>query len=171
MKHIYKYLFLAPVFILIQVLLLNNIYFLNYINPLVYIILIITLPKETEKWFILIFGFIIGILLDLFEGNIGLNASSLVFISFLKPYLQKFIIPKNSVDEKDKLNLQNLGIKTFSLFALTIIFAHNLFLFLLEHFTNTSILLLLVKILLSTLVTYIIILILQLFTFKNNEKT
>ena len=81
MKHIYSYLWLAPLFILLQVLFLNNVQFNNYINPLVYLILIITLPQNTEKWFLIIYAFSLGILIDLFEGNIGINASSLVFIA------------------------------------------------------------------------------------------
>ena len=168
MKHIYSYLWLAPLFILLQVLFLNNIQFRDWINPLVYLILIITLPQDTEKWFLIVYAFFLGILLDLFEGNIGLNSSSLVFIAFFKPYLNKVLIPKNLIDEKDKLGLKNLGIQTFSIYALTLIFIHNSFLFLLEHFSSLSILLLL-EIILSTIVTFIIILIFQLFTFKTKE--
>ena len=56
-------------------------------KPLIYLILIITLPQDTEKWFIILYHFLfIGILLDLFEGNMGLNSSSLVFIGFITPY-------------------------------------------------------------------------------------
>jgi len=169
MKHIYSYLWLAPLFVLLQVLFLNNINFVSYINPLVYLILIITLPQDTEKWFLIIYAFFLGVLLDLFEGNIGLNSSSLVFISFFKPYLTKVLIPKNSIDEKDKLELKKLGIKTFSIYALILIFIHNLFLFLLEKFSFSFILPLLLEIILSTIITFIIILIFQLFTFKTKE--
>ena len=169
MKHIYSYLWLAPIFVLLQVLFLNNIQFVSYINPLVYLILIITLPQDTERWFLIIYAFYLGILLDLFEGNIGLNASALVFISFFKPYLNKVLIPKNSIDEKDKLGLKNLGIQTFSIYALTLILIHNSFLFLLENFSFSPILPLILKVILSTIVTFIIILIFQLFTFKTKE--
>ena len=167
MKHIYSYLWLAPIFVLLQILFLNNIQFVSYINPLVYLILIITLPQDTEKWFLIFYAFFLGILLDLFEGNIGLNSSSLVFIAFLKPYLHKVLIPKNLIDEKDKLGLKNLGIQTFSIYALTIILIHNSFFFLLENFSSSFPLLL--KIISSTVVTFIIILIFQLFTFKTKE--
>jgi len=107
--------------------------------------------------------------LDLFEGNIGLNSSALVFIAFFKPYLHKVLIPKNLIDEKDKLGLKNLGIQTFSIYALTLILIHNSFLFLLENFSFSPILPLILKVVLSTIVTFIIILIFQLFTFKTKE--
>ena len=169
MKHIYSYLWLAPLFVLLQVLFLNNIQFVSYINPLVYLILIISLPQDTVKWFLIVYAFFLGILLDLFEGNIGLNSSSLVFIAFFKPYIHKVLIPKNLIDEKDKLGLKNLGIQTFSIYALTLIFIHNLFLFLLEKFSFSFILPLLLEIILSTIITFIIILIFQLFRFKTKE--
>lgn len=169
MKHITTYIWLVPVFVLIQVLILNNIQFVSFINPFVYLVLIITLPQDTERWFLLIFSFFIGILLDLFEGNIGLNSSSLVFVSFLTPYLQRVIIPKNSIDEKDILSLQILGFKTFSVYALSIILIHHSYVFLLDHFSSNGILFLIFKILLSSIITYLIILIFQLFSFKTTE--
>ena len=169
MKHIYSYLWLAPLFVLLQILCLNNIQFVSYINPLVYLILIITLPQDTEKWFLIVYAFFLGILLDLFEGNIGLNSSSLVFIAFFKSYLHKVLIPKNLINEKNKLGLKNLGIQTFSIYALTLIFIHNSFLFLLEKFSFSLILPLILKVVLSTIVTFIIILIFELFTFKTKE--
>ena len=169
MKRLTIYLWLAPIFVLIQILLLNNIQFFRYINPLVYLILIITLPQDTEKWFIILYAFFIGILLDLFEGNMGLNSSSLVFIAFVIPYLHKFLIPRNSIDVKDKLNLQVLGLKIFSIYALSVIFLHHTFLFALENFSINGIIFLLFKVLLSSIITFIIIIIFQLFTFKVKE--
>ena len=170
MKNLTKYLWLAPLFVLIQILLLNNVQFINYINPLVYLLLIITLPQDTVKWFIILYAFLIGILLDIFEGNIGLNSSSLGFIAFISTYVHKIVIPKNSIDIKDKLTLQTLGLKTFSVYAISIIFIHHLFLFSLENFSNSSILFLLLKVFLSTITTFIIILIFQLFAYKVKEK-
>tara|TARA_B100000401_G_C52553624_1_gene599766 strand:+ start:184 stop:693 length:510 start_codon:yes stop_codon:yes gene_type:complete len=169
MQKLTTYLWLAPIFVLIQILLLNNIQFFRYINPLVYLILIITLPQDTEKWFIILYAFFIGILLDLFEGNMGLNSSSLVFIAFVIPYLHKFLIPRNSIDVKDKLNLQVLGLKIFSIYALSVIFLHHTFLFALENFSINGIIFLLFKVLLSSIITFIIIIIFQLFTFKVKE--
>ena len=69
----------------------------------------------------------------------GLNSSSLVFIAFVIPYLHKFLIPRNSIDVKDKLNLQVLGLKIFSIYALSVIFLHHTFLFALENFSINGI--------------------------------
>ena len=137
--------------------------------PLVYLILVITLPQETEKWLLILFAFLFGITLDFFEGNIGMNSSALVFISFLKPYLQRLLIPKNSIDEKDKLNLRILGLQTFSVYSFFMILFHHTFLFLLEHFSSGDFLGLIIKIMLSSSITFMIILIFQLFTIRTKN--
>jgi hypothetical protein len=87
----------------------------------------------------------------------------------MKPYINKILIPKNSIDEKEKLNLKILGIKTFSVYTLVLILIHNSCIFLLEHFSTINLFYLVLKILLSSVVTYIIILIFQLFTFKTKD--
>ena len=169
MKNIYSYLWIAPLFILLQVLFLNNIQFVSYINPLVYLILIITLPQDTDRWFLIIYAFYLGILLDLFEGNMGLNSSALVFTAFIRPYVQRISIPKKSVEEKDNLTLRLLGIKTFTVFALSIILMHHLFFFIIENFRFSNLFNLSIQIISSSLVTYILILIMQLFSFRNRK--
>ena len=89
--------------VLIQVLFLNQIDLFGYIDPFIYLIIIIILPQNIEKWIILIFGVSTGILLDLFEGNLGLNMASLVFISYLKPYLQIITIPRTILSFYERL--------------------------------------------------------------------
>ena len=56
-----KYIKLAPVFILVQVLILNDILFFNYINPYFYLALIISWPikRKMDSFNLFIFfGFI-----------------------------------------------------------------------------------------------------------------
>ena len=101
-------------------LILNNIQFSTFVNPLIILIPILILPQNIEKWFLITYAFLIGISVDLFEGSLGLYASAMVFIAFLKPHLEKISIVKNSIDEKDELSLKNLGFKTFSVYSFTL---------------------------------------------------
>ena len=52
---------------------------------------------------------------------------------------------------------------------MSVIFIHHTFLFTLENFSSSGIIFLLFKMLLNSIVTFIIILIFQLFTFKVKE--
>ena len=59
-KHYIKYLSLLPLFVLLQVLVLNEVLFFSYINPYLYLALILSLPLKTPKWFLLVYAFFLG---------------------------------------------------------------------------------------------------------------
>ena len=152
--------------ILLQILFLNNINLFGYINPFLFLVLLIKMPEEIPKWSVLIYSFFIGIFLDIFQGNLGLHSSSLVFITYLKPYLYKIIIPAKSIDEKDYFTLQKVGLQVFSIYTFIIILIYNSILFLLEYAYQIDITFILIKIILSSIITFIIILIYQIFNYK-----
>lgn len=57
--------------VLAQVLILNNIQFLGYINPYIYILFIFSLPYRTPQWLILSLAFILGLTIDIFSKTWG----------------------------------------------------------------------------------------------------
>ena len=60
-KYFIKYLGLLPLYVVIQVVILNEVLFSAYINPFLYVLLIINLPLKTPKWFLLIYAFLLGL--------------------------------------------------------------------------------------------------------------
>lgn len=107
-----------------------------------------------------------GFLIDLFTGSLGFHSTATVFAAFIKPFISKIIIPHNILGDSDEITLNKIGFKSFATFALIIILIHNNSLFLLEHLNfNEQIF---VKIIASSLITLILILILELF--KSSKK-
>ena len=156
-----KYLGLLPLYLLLQVLVLNEVLFSSYINPFLYVLLIITLPLKTPKWFLLSYAFLLGFSIDLFSGSLGFHSTATVLIAFVKPLISKITIPHNILGETDEITLKKVGNKAFITFSLFLILIHNSCLFITEHVSiNVE---LLSKILASSVVTLIIILITQLF--------
>lgn len=66
-NQILKYLLQLPIYLLIQICILNEVLFFSYINPYLYLIILIVMPYKTPKWFLLLYAFTIGLLLDLFS--------------------------------------------------------------------------------------------------------
>lgn len=158
-----RYLYLIPVFVLLQALVLNEILFFTYINPYLYLVLIISLPLKTPKWFTLIYAFILGFLIDMFGGNLGFHSTATVFLAFIKHNISKITIPHNILGENDPITLNKIGSKSFVTFAFMMILTHNSILFILEHLhLNFQIL---GKIILSSMVTLLLILILEIFSY------
>ncbi|MBG65285.1 MAG: rod shape-determining protein MreD [Flavobacteriales bacterium] len=164
-KLFYKYLKLTPVFILIQILVLNQILFFGYMNPFLYIILILSLPIGTSKWFLLLYSFVIGFIIDIFSTSLGFHSTACVLIAFIKPYISKITIPQNILGYMDEINMWKIGVKPYVLYSLIIILIHHALLFIIENASfNIHVL---QKIIFSTIMTLIILLIVQL----ANKKT
>ena len=160
-KHFIKYLGLLPLYVLLQVVVLNEVLFSAYINPFLYVILIISLPLKTPKWFLLIYAFLLGFSIDLFSGSLGFHSTATILIAFIKPFISKITIPYNILGETDEITLKKVGNKAFITFSLFLILIHNSCLFITEHLSVN--LALFGKIMASSLVTLIIVLITQLF--------
>ena len=163
-KYFAKYLFLLPAYVLLQAVVLNQIQFSAYINPFLYVILIISLPLKTPKWFLLSYAFLLGFLIDLFSGSLGFHSTATILIAFFKPFISKITIPHNILGDTDEITLKKIGNKAFITFSLFLILFHNSCLFIIEHLSfNLDIA---GKILASSIVTLIIVLIAQLFNQK-----
>ena len=160
-KYYIKYLGLLPAYVLLQVVVLNEVLFSAYINPFLYVILIISLPLRTPKWFLLIYAFLLGFSIDLFSGSLGFHSTATILMAFIKPFVSKITIPYNILGETDEITLKKVGNKAFITFSLFLIFIHSSCLFMTEHLSVT--LALFGKIMASSLVTLIIVLIAQLF--------
>ena len=91
-KHFIKYLSLLPLFVFLQVLVLNEILFFSYINPYLYLTLILSLPLKTPKWFLLLYAFVLAFFIDLFGGSLGFHSTATVLIAFLKPAISKLLL-------------------------------------------------------------------------------
>jgi rod shape-determining protein MreD len=140
---------------------LNEVLFSSYINPFLYVLLIITLPLKTPKWFLLSYAFLLGFSIDLFSGSLGFHSTATVLIAFVKPLISKITIPHNILGETDEITLKKVGNKSFITFSLFLVLIHNSCLFITEHLNfNLN---LCGKIVASSVVTLIIILITQLF--------
>ena len=155
-----KYILLLPIYILIQILVLNQILFSEYINPFLYILLIINLPLKTPKWFILSYAFLLGLFIDLFSSSLGFHSTACILLAFLKPLISKITIPHNILGEMDPISIQKFGSKSYITFSLLLIIIHHSCLFILEHLNfNLNIF---SKIIASSLITLVIFLITQL---------
>ena len=155
-----KYLSLLPIYVLLQILVLNQVLFSAYINPFLYLLLIISLPLKTPKWFLLFYAFLLGFFIDLFSESLGFHSTACVLIAFVKPLINKITIPHNILGEMDEINMQKVGVKVYITFSVLLIIIHNSCLFILEHLDFSFAIF--SKICASTFVTLIIILITQL---------
>lgn len=149
------------ILVLVQVLVLDNIQFLGYINPYLYVFFILALPVRTPRWLSLVAAFILGLTIDAFSNTMGLHAFASVLIAFLRnPIIKLF----TTIDEgaNPEPSFVSLGAWVYIRYATVLVLIHHIALFFLESFSFVDVGFLLVKILLSTLVTLLLIFAIQL---------
>ncbi len=129
------FLFLFLLFL--QVFLLNNILFLGYINPYLYVAFVIFYPLKKERYLFLFLSFLLGLSIDFFSDSGGINAFSLLFIAYLRLFLIRIIFKKT---EQDYL-LFNLDQEPFGKvfnYVISLVVIHHFILFSLANFSTQN---------------------------------
>lgn len=156
-----KYIFQFIALVLLQVVILNGIQLNGYINPYLYIIFIITLPFELAGWVSLIVGFGLGLTIDMFSNTPGVHASATLFMAFMREIILPYIAPREGYESGTIPNVKYYGWMWFARYAAILVFTHHLFLFFIEAFSFNYSAHTLLKVIVSSTITFILILLTQ----------
>lgn len=157
--------FISLVFM--QTLVFNNINFLGYINPYIYIMFIALFPVKNNRLFIIFLSFFLGLSIDLFSDTGGIHAAACVFVAYIRPVLLKFSFGVIYEHQTIKFNTVEFGEKLTYLTLLT--FIHHFVLFYLELFSASKIILVLQKTVFSSIFTILLILIITVIFSKRTK--
>jgi rod shape-determining protein MreD len=158
---ILRYGLIIVLLILLQILVLNNIQFSGFVNPYVYIMIILLLPSVTQAWLILIISFLTGLTIDLFTGSPGMHASATLLAGFSRPFVLRLIAPRDGYESGSDLSMSAYGFRWFFIYTTTIVLIHHTTLFFLEVFRFTDFFRTIFRILLSSFFTIGFILLIE----------
>lgn len=152
---IIKYIIMFVLLVLLQVLVLNSISFLGYAVPFAYIYFILKLPVGCNRSLSTFLGFLLGLSIDMFCSTPGINAAATTFIGFISRPVQGLFFIR---DDYDGLT-PSLGILrlAFMKYAIFITLIHHIVLISIESFSYFNIELVLLRIILSTILTSLLI--------------
>lgn len=153
--------------VLVQVLILNHINFLGYINPYLYILFIVLYPIKNNPIVFLLLSFLLGISVDIFSDSGGIHAAACVTIAYIRPLVLKWSFGTVYEHQTIKFNNVDFGSKLMYISILSMI--HNLILFLLEVFNFSEILLTLQKTLFSSIFTILLCIIVTIIFSKRTK--
>ncbi|MCF6349675.1 MAG: rod shape-determining protein MreD [Flavobacteriaceae bacterium] len=142
--------------VLLQVLLLNNIYFLGYLNPMLYIIFVFLYPLKKEKSLFLILCFFLGLTIDFFSNSGGINAAAIVLIAYIRQPLLHLIQNKTEFDYL-LFNIKNLPFIQVIIYIFSMTFIHHLIIFSLEFYKTQGVLNILGKVIITTILSAVLI--------------
>jgi rod shape-determining protein MreD len=140
--------------VLIQVVVLNNINFLGYINPYIYILFIILFPIKNNRVFFIFLSFLLGLSVDLFLDSGGVHGAACVTIAYMRPVILKFAFGMSYEHQSVKFTSTEFGQRLTYFSIATVI--HHFILFSLEVFNTSKIILILEKTLFSSIFTILL---------------
>jgi len=159
LSHIGRFIIL----IFIQGFLLSNAALFDGLAiPFIYIFFILKLPLDMNKALLLVICFITGICVDLFYHTLGLHAAACVLLGFARTGILNAIQPRDGYDSGSSISVSTFGFNWFFTYAFSLTMIHHFYLFFLEVFSLSYIPRTLLKVLLSSVYTFILILLVHL---------
>jgi len=152
------------VFILVQVFLLNKIPHLHrFIVPYLYFLFILWLPYTTPRLLLLGIGFITGLSLDYFKMTPGLHAAACVLMAYARPFVITILSPKDTTEFTHKEpSPKGMGWSPYLVYAFILTLVHHTYLTLLEWMQFGSFVSFILKILATTAISMLLIIIVEL---------
>ncbi len=142
--------------LLLQVVILNNVLFLGYINPLLYVLFVVVYPYRKDRGILLFICFLLGLCIDFFLNSGGINAAATLFIAYIRLPLLKWVLGKNEIDFQVFNITKQPSVKVLSYVAI-LVFTHSLIIFSLEYFKLSHITTILSRTFLTGIFTIILV--------------
>ncbi len=134
-----------------QIFIFNHLNFFGFVNPMVYVIFLYWYPIRENRALFMFIGFLLGLVIDIFSDTLALHAVSTLTIAYARPIIMRFCFGVNyefqTFSFKNTTRLQRLT------FLALLVVAHHLVFFLLEFLSLSHLLLLLKKLLLTSILT------------------
>lgn len=122
----------------LQVYVMDQVDFLGYICPLVYILFILLYPVDNNRWTFLIVAFFLGLIIDTFQDTGGAHAAASVTLAFIRPLFLRMVYGQGYLTKNLKINKSPLD--RFALLLAISVLVHHLLLFILIYFNMTQVL-------------------------------
>ena len=151
-------------FVFLQVYVLNKIPLLHQlVSPYIYFLYLLWLPFYIKRGWLLILGLLLGLSIDYYTITPGLHAAASVLVAYLRPFIINLFAPKDSTEFSYKEpSPKAMGWTAYLLYTLILSFVHNTYLLLLEWLSFGSFIVFLMKIIITTAISMLMIIIAEL---------
>ena len=135
----------------------------------IYLAFILSLPFDIRPVLLMLIGFVCGFLIDIFYDTLGIHAAASILVAYVRPYWTKTVPPRGGYEMGMKPTIKEMGFSWFVTYTLPLIFLHHLALFFIEvgglHLFGFTI----VKVISSTILTFLVMVILQFLFYRSSR--
>lgn len=151
-----RFIVLAIVLVLAQVMVFNNICLFNVAVPMVFIYLIGRLPVTMSVNAVMSVGFFLGLAVDVFSDTYGMNALACTCLAALRrPVLRLYVTREEDLPDPVP-SMHSLGTSVYLKYLLTLTLLYCMMIFTIEAFTFFNPLRLILRIVCSTALSMLV---------------
>ena len=171
MSSLVKNIVRFALFILVQVFVLHNIPTLHrFITPYLYFLYVLWLPFSMSRSAVMALAFIYGLTLDYFLYTPGLHAAACVLIAYVRPFLINMLISQEGADQNyASPSITSMGVAPYATYVIVLTLLHHGYLVFLEWMQFGSFLYFLGKVIATTAISLILILLTELLFFRKEK--
>ena len=163
MSDFVKYSIWFVCLVLLQEFLFNNIQFIHFLSPYIYIFLILILPLNVHPTYIMLVAFALGLSVDtVSSGVMGAHAAACTLTAYCRNFVIKISIPKSEYENQATATAMHIKLSSFTLYAFILVFLHHTALFLLEIFSLQNFIFTLLRVIVSSIISIIFIILIKL---------
>lgn len=167
MKNIVRFVLL----ILMQFYVFDKVHLHYMVTPYIYFLFILWMPFQLNRTMQMILAFLLGFTLDSFRHSPGFHAAACVLIAYLRPFLINILIPQEGADTNyDEPSVKSMGgFFPYMVYAGILTLIHHGWLFFLEAWQFGNFWYFIIKTLLSTIISLLLIIITEML-FSRRQK-
>lgn len=152
-----NYLIHLLILSLLQIVIVDNIHLGSYFYLNIYILAIFLLPYKLKGVPLLLSGFLLGLIMDFADNTVGIHAAASTFVAYIRPRLLQLTSTREELEET--YGVQNLAdFRWFFKYTFVSTLLFNMVLIFAEAFTFRDIFITLIRIILSTFISILFML-------------
>ena len=148
------------ILLVLQALICNHVHIMGYATPIIQVLFVAWMPLNSNRTGNLVWAFALGLLLDMFANTPGISAASLTLTAMVQYSLVHMMAPKDAVDDMVP-NYGSMGVWNYIQYLALLTAVHHLMYFVLEFFSFSNPLDMLLSLLTSVLLSLLIMLTLE----------
>ena len=156
--------------IAIQVVLFKNIWYYNLASPFPYILIILLLPLSTSNFFLYLLAFGTGLAVDAFYDSLGIHTAACVALAWFRIAFVRVTLEMDVRQSSNSPSWGELGSKWYVSYVFFSILIHHFVLFVIEVFSFHNFLQTIGSIVLSSLSTFVIVMLISLLFYKRKSR-
>ncbi|QZE14502.1 hypothetical protein K4L44_01125 [Halosquirtibacter laminarini] len=150
-----------------QIYILNNVYWLGYVNPQVFLLGLLLLPFQVSGGVLLLISFFLGLLIDVSTNTLGLHTAATLLVGFIRPTVISLISSRDVYEKGSLPRIRYYGLQWFVKYCFILTFVYTMSLYLIESFSFANFVEIIQHSLITTSITVLIMVLSQFIFIKD----